>query len=169
MATENFGIKYSKQVSVANAFPARFKNRLQIEAHDGGYKFDLLSDFNFEFCWDVEANCPILPTDDKLRKFVIVEITAKAGFESDLISSPRFLWSLFPPFGSGLKASVIHDVLYRNDVPSPSGKFFTQRDADLIFKIGLITEDVTERKTWAMYTALRLVGVRAWEENRGRK
>lgn len=169
MATENYLVKHSEQISVANAFSAKFHNSLKIEAHDGGYKFNLLEDFSMDFCWDIENNCPILPTDNKLRKFKIVTLTAREGFESDLISSPRFLWSLFPPFGSGLKASVIHDLLYRNDVHSPSGQFYTQKDADLIFKIGLIVEGVTNRKSWAMYNALRLVGFRAWEENRGIK
>lgn len=150
-----------------NDFQPRFFNKLQLEAHDEGYKFDLLRDFSFLFCWDIDDHCVIEYGDTKKRNYVEVTITAKQNFTTDLISSPRPLWSLFPPFGSGMRSSVTHDVLYRFDIKAPSGKLFTQKDADKIFKVGLCVEKhVSTKKLSAMYKALRLMGFRAWEENR---
>lgn len=148
-------------------FQPRFLSKLCLEAHDEGYKFNLLRDFTFVFCWDIDYHHVIDFGDKELRNYVEVFITAKENFETDLISSPRPLWSLFPPFGSGMRSSVIHDLIYRNDIVAPNGKLFTQEDADKIFKVGLYAEKyVTSRKANAMYKALRWMGFRAWEENR---
>ena len=42
------------------------------------------------------------------RKFLVPR-----GFETDLASVPRILWSIFPPHGQYSKAAVLHDYLYR--------------------------------------------------------
>lgn len=42
------------------------------------------------------------------------KITIEEGFNTDLSSVPVFLWSIFPPFGDFLLASIIHDHLYVN-------------------------------------------------------
>ena len=34
------------------------------------------------------------------------------GFENDLSSVPKFLWSILPPFGDFLLAALVHDYLY---------------------------------------------------------
>lgn len=166
MADHLYDVSFS-DAKFGNEFQPRFYNSLQLEAHDAGYKFNLLRDFQFTFCWDIDDHCVVEFGDKKSRNFIEVTVTAKQNFTTDLISSPRPLWSLFPPFGSGMRSSVIHDVLYRFDITSPSGKLFTQKDADKVFKVALCTEKhVTTRKTTAMYAALRLMGFRAWEENR---
>lgn len=41
-----------------------------------------------------------------------VGITIPIGFVTDMASTPRFTWVLFPPFGKYAYASVIHDYLY---------------------------------------------------------
>lgn len=166
MAGQLYHVQFSEAI-YGNDFNPRFFDRLRLEAHDEGYKFDLLRDFRFVFCWDTDDHCVIDFGDTKKRNFVEVTVTAKENFTTDLISSPRPLWSLFPPFGSGMRSSVIHDILYRFDIESPSGKLFTQKDADKVFRVGLKAEKfVSNRKTSAMYNALRIFGVRAWEENR---
>lgn len=141
-----------------------FVGDLKLYSFPGGYKFELVEDFGFQFCWDMDKKCVI--ESPYVCNFRTVDLVALEGFGTDLISSPRSLWSLFPPFGSGLRASVIHDLLYRHDVPNPSGDFFNQKQADQIFRLGLIADGVSKRKTMAMYSALRLMGCRAWEENR---
>lgn len=50
-------------------------------------------------------------------------ITVPKNFEWDLSSSPRILWSVFPPDGLWELASLIHDYLYIN-------KIGTQKFAD---------------------------------------
>lgn len=39
-------------------------------------------------------------------------ITVPRGFTTDFASVPRAFWSLFPPWGTYGKASVLHDYLY---------------------------------------------------------
>lgn len=39
-------------------------------------------------------------------------VTIPVGFETDGSTSPKFLWSLFPPLGKFLLAALIHDYLY---------------------------------------------------------
>jgi hypothetical protein len=164
--TEQFKVSTSK-VNTGFCPPPIFLNKLRLESLEGGYKFILINDFTMEFSWDLEKNIVVRKGDIQVRKYVTVSLTACSGFETDLISSPRFLWSLFPPAGSGLMSSVIHDLLYRNDVPSPDGKYFDQKAADKIFRAGLdIEENVSVCKKVAMYTALKLAGIRAWKENR---
>jgi hypothetical protein len=39
-------------------------------------------------------------------------IVVPEGFEWDLSSAPKLVWSMFPPFGDFLFAALIHDYLY---------------------------------------------------------
>lgn len=39
-------------------------------------------------------------------------VTIPKGMITDLSSVPRFLWSLFPPYGNFLIASLVHDYMY---------------------------------------------------------
>jgi hypothetical protein len=39
-------------------------------------------------------------------------VTVLAGFQTDLASIPRFLWSIYPPFGKYTNAALVHDWLY---------------------------------------------------------
>ncbi len=39
-------------------------------------------------------------------------ITVPKGFVTDLASTPRRVWALYPPFGKYLSASIVHDYLY---------------------------------------------------------
>ena len=38
--------------------------------------------------------------------------TVPAGFETNFASSPRFMWSIFPPEGVYTRAAAVHDFLY---------------------------------------------------------
>jgi len=73
------------------------------------------------------------------------------GFETDLASTPRFFWPIFPPFGKWTSAAVIHDYLYR--VPSRS-----RREADAALYDGCICLGVTKFRAWIMWAAVRLFG-----------
>jgi hypothetical protein len=39
-------------------------------------------------------------------------VTVLSGFQTDLASIPRFLWSIYPPFGKYTNAAIVHDWLY---------------------------------------------------------
>lgn len=47
-------------------------------------------------------------------------IKIKKGYETDLASVPRFLWSIIPPFGEYTFAAIIHDYMYDNGLYSKS-------------------------------------------------
>lgn len=42
-----------------------------------------------------------------------IEAEVPEGFESDFASVPRALWSILPPNGQWIEASVLHDYLYQ--------------------------------------------------------
>ncbi len=39
-------------------------------------------------------------------------IRVPRGFVTDLASTPKEIWSIYPPFGKYLAASILHDYLY---------------------------------------------------------
>ena len=50
-------------------------------------------------------------TDDSGRNIIV-----PAGFQTDLISVPSWLWSLFKPFDKAVKGDIIHDYLWKTRV-----------------------------------------------------
>ena len=75
------------------------------------------------------------------------------GATTDFASTPRILWSVFPPFGRYNKAAVLHDHIYR----TPSLDISRAR-ADAIFLEAMITCRVPGFKRLVMYWAVRLFG-----------
>lgn len=68
-------------------------------------------------------------------KFVTVEdfwpgiaelgnITVPKGFVTDLHSTPRILWSIYPPHLMPIEAALIHDYGYRINLKSISDDFY---------------------------------------------
>lgn len=104
------------------------------------------------------------------RNFVLLEpftyVTAKmerievpAGTESDGASTPREIWSAFPPFGDYWRAAFLHDYLYREtDRPKD--------ECDSLFleaMEALGVEDATRR---TLYEGVHLWGAKAFSEYR---
>jgi len=85
--------------------------------------------------------------------------TVPAGFESDGVSTPRFLWSSVSPAvdPSTLRAGIAHDFLYRT-APDP----WTRKEADELF-YDLCREDgLSWWKAQKAYWGLRLFGASSW-------
>ncbi len=84
-------------------------------------------------------------------------IVIPAGYETDLSSSPRFLWGLFPPYGRGVLAYIIHDYLYGNHLYS---RAFTDKEM-LIWALKL-----EQRKfdPYARYYAVKALGWAKWND-----
>lgn len=78
-------------------------------------------------------------------------ITVEKGFETDLASTPRFLWWIVPPHGTYGKAGVVHDYLYRNGLR-------TRKEADDIFYEAMQVLGVPFWKRKLMYFAVRIFG-----------
>lgn len=73
------------------------------------------------------------------------------GFKTDFASTPRFLWSIFPPQAEYSMAAIVHDNLYRShDVP--------RKKADRIFRSLMQHLEVPAWKISAMYRAVRWFG-----------
>lgn len=89
--------------------------------------------------------------------------TVPAGFESDGVSTPRFLWSSISPkiHPATLRGGIDHDFVYREQPPG-----WTQKDADQMF-YDIIREDGFSRVRAALaYAGLRCFGSKAWNENK---
>ena len=90
-------------------------------------------------------------------------IAVPQGFESDGVSTPRFLWATISPAidNRTIRAGIAHDYIYRTQPQE-----WTRQDADDMF-YDLCREDglswFTAQKA---YWGLRLFGGSAWEENK---
>lgn len=85
--------------------------------------------------------------------------TIPAGFIYDGASVPRILWSLYPPFGSYNRASLLHDWFYR------SGEC-TRAQADWRFLEAMVFDEVPKRKRWPMYIGCRIGAWVSWNKYR---
>lgn len=73
-----------------------------------------------------------------------------AGFECDLSSVPRVVWSIMAPHELSIVAGLMHDWLYRSShVP------ISRRKADWLFKEIMKNEGVKQWRWRAAYAAVR--------------
>jgi len=85
-------------------------------------------------------------------------VDVPVGFVTDFASIPRVFWSLLRPDGMYTYPAILHDFLY-----------WTQerpRDvADQIFRIGMEDFSINRAVIDTIYSAVRLGGGSAWENN----
>lgn len=87
-----------------------------------------------------------------------------AGFETDLASIPRLLWSLYAPNDSEtVSAAILHDWLYC------CVKNITRKEADLIFYQALIDNNAGYYKAFKYYIAVRVFGKSAFTYGTGKE
>jgi len=72
------------------------------------------------------------------------------GFITDLASTPRILWIIWPPFGDYINGAIVHDYLY--SIKSP------RKEADISLRYILKQDDVGLITRWCFYIAVRLFG-----------
>lgn len=92
------------------------------------------------------------------------------GYEFDLASIPRCLWSLIAPFELSLVAPLVHDVLYQYAGRLPAGWLdpqaeFSRRDADNLFLELMTLEGIVWWKRVAAYRAVRFFSSIFWDRN----
>ncbi len=99
-------------------------------------------------CWREWRNSPQHPA-------------LKAAFATDLGSIPPFLRGLpgFSPDGAGVKAFVIHDVLY---CTQGLGGVYTRKEADAILREALVALGVPKWRASVIHSAVRLGGASGW-------
>jgi hypothetical protein len=123
-----------------------FTTPLKVEPLDDGKRWMLCE----EFCYDVGSE----GSADR--------ITVPAGFKTDFASVPRPFWSLFPPWGTYGKASVLHDWLYWEQ-RRPRGA------CDAIFLEAMGVLGVSAAVRYSLYSAVRTWGWLSWRKHRGQK
>lgn len=84
------------------------------------------------------------------------------GFVTDFASIPRFLWSILPPHGAAMPASVLHDAFYTLHPLAEFMKDYTPEKerliADQLFRKNLIAAGISEFQAGIMYRAVRWFG-----------
>jgi hypothetical protein len=90
---------------------------------------------------------------------------APAGFQTDLASIPRVVWTLFPKVGLHDKAAVIHDAAYANALTTfhedryARRRIFTAKTvADTLFDEGMKAAGVKGIARWFMQHAVVVFG-----------
>ena len=133
-----------------------FTTPAQLELLDGGLRFRLLAPFVYHVGQYPSAQ----------------RIEVPAGFETDLASIPRILWSWLPPHGRYAKAALLHDWLYSvQSTPSPCALPPTHPDssgehdrafADRVFLEAMAVLGVSAPVRYLLYAAVRLAGAAAF-------
>lgn len=95
----------------------------------------------------LDADMQVIITFSNGQKFFLV---IKEGYECDLASIPRFLWSIYPPDGNYRYIAIVHDILYQSES-------FTRKINDNIFKIGM-QENVPNDVRDTFYKGVRVGG-----------
>ena len=80
------------------------------------------------------------------------------GFVTDLASTPRIFWNLFPPAAAYSYPAIIHDYLYWFQPCS-------RRAADNVFRIAMKELGVSSAKAFTVFGAVRAAGFAAWQHN----
>ena len=94
----------------------------------------------------------------QLEDNTVASIEVPRGFVTDLASTPRRFWAIYPPFGKYLSASILHDYLYWTQI--------CERDvADSIFYQTMKTSGVDQTTQALFLMVLRSQGAAAWQEN----
>ena len=86
-------------------------------------------------------------------------IVVPRGFVTDLASTPKSIWSVYPPFGKYLAAAVLHDYLYWK-------QSCARDDADKIFYQTMRDAGVDQATQSRFYLVLAREGEAAWTQNR---
>jgi hypothetical protein len=129
-------------------------------------------------CSTIKPNSPAVlsPFGDGsqwvLREDMVFELTSDnditatirvpKGFVTDLASTPRRVWALYPPFGKYLSAAILHDYLYWTQM--------CERDqADKIFYHAMKQSQVNLATQAVFLMILKLQGLPAWQQNQQEK
>ena len=88
------------------------------------------------------------------------DLCIPADFRTDLASTPRWLWPIFPPFGRWDEAAVLHDWIYR--APGMESRP-TREEADSLFLLACLECGVSWWRANLMYAAVRLFGSSSYQ------
>lgn len=101
--------------------------------HDGSGKFKLMLDLTY-------------------TTLVGTVYTVPRGFQTDFASTPRILWSIFPPHGLYLSAAILHDYFCESD-------WISRKDGDDLFLEAMGQSHVGKITKILIYGAVRLFAI----------
>ena len=87
-----------------------------------------------------------------------ITISISKGLKTDLASTPRIVWNIYPPFGLYTGAAVVHDDLYTKGL-------FDRATCDGILLEAMRTEGVSWISRYIIYDAVRMFGWAAWNQH----
>lgn len=96
------------------------------------------------------------PKGGQIGKYLPVRVPV--GFVTDFASIPRVFWSVLRPDGIYTYAAVIHDYLYWE-------QYLSREESDQIFKFAMEDFRVSTPEMNSIYSAVRLGGQSAWDQN----
>ncbi len=111
---------------------------------------ELLLEPHGEANWRVAEDFACLVTDHYFGQEFTTSVVVPKDFVTDLASTPRLVWGLFPPFGFYTHAAVLHDFLYSTPHLIPE-----RRIADEIFFAGCQEHGLAKWKCWLMWACVR--------------
>jgi hypothetical protein len=85
-------------------------------------------------------------------------VKVPVGFVTDFASIPRVFWSILRPDGVYTYPAIIHDYLYWTQM-------YSRETADSILKFGMEDFSIETATIATIYSAVRLGGLTAWENN----
>ena len=103
----------------------------------------MLGDYRWRVLAEFDYHIGSYPSDTVIR--------VPLGTVTDLTSTPRLLWSIWPPHGRYAKAAIVHDYLYQNAIGSKAY-------ADDVFREAMGVLGVPRFTRFVMYWAVRLFG-----------
>lgn len=90
-------------------------------------------------------------------------ITVPAGYTTDFASTPKFIWSLYPPTGWYERAALLHDYLY--DRHHSYQDLCDRKEADRRLREQMKFDGVGFRTRWTFWFFVRLFGGYVWNKN----
>lgn len=123
--------------------------------------------------WILEEEVSVIINSNELSKPTGIKIPV--GFQFDLSTIPRFLWSIIAPFELSIIAPLVHDFIYVNKgnlsinenkivIKSNNNNFNLSRlEADSIFLDHMKQEGIGFIKRWFAYFGVRLFGGIFWK------
>jgi hypothetical protein len=88
-----------------------------------------------------------------------MEISVPIGWRTDMASTPRIVWWIFPPFGTYSYAAVVHDYLYMTPEIIVSRRF-----TDAEFRRNMIEDGTSPLVANIFYFFVSLFGVWNWRK-----
>lgn len=119
-------------------------------------------------CFNGEIDLEVLPGQGDLWQVkssfdyvtdANIVIVIPAGLKTDLASTPRAIWWLYPPFGLYTGAAIVHDYLYAKQP-------FPRASCDVIFLEAMKADGVSWITSEIIYHAVRLFGWAAWNAHK---